>query len=99
LTLSIEKASGSKCRVIAKPVSQFMVLFVLGVGDGLNEIVKTWDASTVFRRTCKPTVRADRIHGIRINWKLFLQDDGVFPAIAKVIGVVELGARLPNYIR
>jgi len=74
------------------------MLFVVGVSDGLNEIVKSRDTPTVFRRTRKPTVGADRILRIRINWKLLLQDDGVLPAIAKVIGVDELGANLPQYI-
>jgi hypothetical protein len=46
------------------------VLFVVGVSDGLNEIVKPWDAPAVFRRTGKPTIGADRILRTRINRKL-----------------------------
>jgi hypothetical protein len=44
------------------------------------------------------TIRADRIARNRINWKLFLEDDSVLPAIAKVIGIDKLGASLPQYL-
>jgi len=63
------------------------VLFVVGVSDGLNEIIKSWNSPTVIRRTRELTIRAYRIARIRINWKLFLQDDRVLPAIAEVIGI------------
>ena len=90
---------GQRVEVIAEPVSQFLVLFVVGVSDGFNEIVKPRDASTVFRRTGKPTIGADRILRARIKGELLLQDDCMLPAISKVIGVDELGASLPQYIR
>jgi hypothetical protein len=73
------------------------VLFVVGVSEGLNEIIKSWNAPTVIRWTREFSIRADRIARNRINWKLFLQDDSVFPAIAEVIGIDKLGASLPQY--
>src|SRR5579859_5314975 len=61
---------GHRVEVIAEPVSQFFVLFVVGVSDGLNEIIKSWNAPTVIRWTRELTIRADRIARNRINRKL-----------------------------
>src|ERR1035437_3895704 len=61
-------------------------------------MVKSWDSATVYRRTRKLTIRADRILRVRVHWKPLFQDDAVLPAIAKVIGVDNLGADLPQYI-
>jgi hypothetical protein len=72
--------------------------FMGGIREGVKKVIKSWDAAAVFGRTGELAIRADRILRIRINWKLLLQDDGVLPAIAKVIGVDELGANLPQYI-
>ena len=84
---------------MAEPVFQFFVLFVVGVSEGLNEIIKSWNAPTVIRWTREFSIRADRIARNRINWKLFLQDDSVFPAIAEVIGIDKLGVGLPPWLR
>jgi hypothetical protein len=63
------------------------VLFVVGVSDGRNEIVKPRDAPAILRRTGKPAIGADRILRTRINRKLFLQNDGLLPAVTEIIGV------------
>lgn len=76
---------GLGIKIVADPVEHFFVPFVVGVVEGLYQVVEPWNASTIFRWTRELTIRADRIRGIRINWKPFLQDDAVLPAIAKII--------------
>jgi hypothetical protein len=82
---------GLGIKIIADPVAHFLMPFVVGVTDGLYQIVESGDASTIFRWTRKLTIGADRIRRIRIRWKPLLQDDPVLPAIAQIIRVESLG--------
>ena len=83
---------GLGVKIITDPVEHLLVPFVVGVTDGLYEIVESGNASTIFRWTRKLTIGADRIRRIRIRWKPLLQDDSVLPAIAHIIRVDGLGA-------
>src|ERR1700737_2133773 len=88
---------GLGVKIIADPVEDFFVPFVVGVVEGLYQIIESGNASTIFWWTRQLTIRADRIRHSRIIWKPLLQDDAVLPAIAKIVGVNSLGADPPQY--
>ena len=66
--------------------------FMVGVREGVQEVIKSGDTAAVFWRARKFSIDADWILGIGIGWKLLLQDDGVLPAIAEIISIDDLGA-------
>src|SRR5262245_56851199 len=70
---------------------------MVGIGEGLYQIIESGDTSTIFRWTCKLTIGADRIRGVRINGEPLLQDKRVLPAIAEIVRVNRLGAHPPQY--
>jgi len=54
-------------KIVADPVEHFFVPFVVGVVEGLYQVIESGNASTIFRWTRELTIRADRIRGIWIN--------------------------------
>src|SRR5271165_4539258 len=70
---------------------------MIGVREGVQEVIKSGDTAAVFWRARKLSVDAGWILGIGIGWKLLLEDDGVLPAIAEIIGVDHLGANPLEY--
>jgi hypothetical protein len=71
---------------------------VFGVRHGLDKTVVSGDASAVVRRTCEAAIDAYRVLFIRIRRELFLQDDAMFPVIAEIVRVDNLGARSPQHV-
>ena len=73
------------------------MLFVVGVSDGLNEIIKSRDAAAVVWRTCELAIDADWMARVGQEGKLLFKDDGVLPVIAEIVSVEKLGAGPPEY--
>ena len=88
---------GLGVKIVADPVEDFFAPFVVGVVEGLYQIIECGNASTIFCWTRELTIRADRIGHIRIIWKPLLKDDAVLPAIAKIVRVNSLGADPRQY--
>ena len=74
---------------VADPVKHFLVALMVGIAEGLYQVIESGDASTIFRWTCKLAIRADRIRGVRINGEPLLQDKRMLPAIAKIVFVYQ----------
>ena len=76
----------------ADPIAHFLMLFMVGIGEGGEEFIKTRDASAVVRRTRETSIDTDWAVHIREERQQLLEDDCVLPVITEVIGVDELGA-------
>jgi len=61
--------------IIADPVEHFFVPLVVGVAEGLCQIIESGNASTTFLWRRELAIRADRILGMRIHWKPLFQND------------------------
>src|ERR1051325_793069 len=82
---------------LADPVEDFLVALMVGIAEGLDQIIESWYASTVFRWTRKLTIPADGIRGVRINVEPPLQHKRVLPAIAKIVRINCLGPNPAQY--
>ena len=80
--IDLVNRKGLGIKIVADPVEDFFVPLVVWVVAGLDQVIESGNASTIFRWTRELTIRADRIRRIRINWKPLLQDDAMLPAIA-----------------
>ena len=96
-SIDVVNRKGLGVKIVADPVEDFFVPIVVGVVEGLYQIIESGNASTIFWWTRELTIRADRIRHIRIIWKPLLQDDAVLPAIAKIVRVNSLGADSLEY--
>jgi hypothetical protein len=48
-------------KIVADPVEHFFVPFVVGVVEGLYQVIESGNASTIFQWTRELTIHADRI--------------------------------------
>ena len=79
-------------KIVADPVEHLLMPFMVRVVEHLDEVIESRNASTIFRWTREPTIRANRICCVRITEKPFFQDYAVLPAVAKIVCVNNLGA-------
>src|ERR1017187_5730865 len=84
-------------KIVANPISQLLMLIVVGVTDSIQEIVKSPDAPTIFRRAGELAASAHRIRRARTSRQAFLKDNAVLPGIAKIIRVNGLCADPGKY--
>ena len=82
--LEIEVA---RIKLAAEPVDHFLVFFVLGILDSLQEFVVAPDAATVFRWTGILSMQANRILLVRVSGQGLFDDHFVHPAVAKIVFV------------
>jgi len=66
-SVDLVDGKGLGVKIITDPVEHLLVPFVVGVTDGLYEIVESGNASTIFRWTRQLTIAADRIRHVRIG--------------------------------
>jgi hypothetical protein len=95
--VDVVNRKGLKIKIAADPVEHFFAPFVVGVVEGLYQIIKPGNAPAILRWARELTIRANRIRRIRVIWKPLLQDDTMLPGIAKIVRVNGLGADPPPY--
>src|ERR1700692_556436 len=77
----------TRIKLAAEPVERFLVFFVVGILDGLQEVVVAPDAATVFRRTGILSVQANRVLLFRVSCQGLLDHYFMRPAVAKIVFV------------
>ncbi|HEY2858088.1 MAG TPA: hypothetical protein VGJ21_06710 [Terracidiphilus sp.] len=92
LPINFLNREGLGIEIAADPVAHFLMLFMVGIGEGVEEFIKPRDASTVVRRTRETSIDTDWAGHIRQERQQLLEDDGVLPVITEIVGVDELGA-------
>src|SRR5690242_19743343 len=73
------------------------MLFVCGISESVQEVVKSGDSSTIFRRAGAFAARADGISCAWVGRQALLQDDGVLPTVAHIIRIDDLGTDSAEY--
>src|SRR4051812_1222136 len=82
---------GLGIEIAADPVAHFLMLFMVGIGEGIEEFMEPRDATAVVRRTRETSIDTDWAGHIRQERQQLLEDDGVLPVITEIVGVDELG--------
>jgi len=92
LPINFLNRKGLGIEIAADPIAHFLMLFMVGVGESVEEFIKPGDASTVVRRTRETFIDTDWAGHIRQERQQLLEDDCVLPVITEIIDVDELGA-------
>jgi hypothetical protein len=95
LPINLLNREGPGIEIAADPVTHFLMLFMIGIGEGVEEFIKPRDATTVRqvdRWTGETSIDTDWGGHIRQERQQLLEDDGVLPVITEIVGVDELGA-------
>ena len=98
LPINFLNREGLGIEIAADPVVHFLMLFMVGIGEGVEEFIKPRDASTVVRRTRETSIDTDWDGHIRQERQQLLEDDCVLPVITEIVGVDELGAEPSEHI-
>ena len=80
LPIDFLNREGLGIEIAADPVAHFLMLFMVGIGEGVEEFIKPRDPSAVVRRTRETSIYADWAGHIRQERQQFLEDDCVAPS-------------------
>jgi hypothetical protein len=83
---------GLGIEIAAHPVAHFLMLFMVGISEGVEEFIKPGDATAVVGRTRETSIDTDWAGHIRQERQQLLQDDCVLPVITEIVRVDKLGA-------
>ena len=72
------------------PLDQFGMIVMFGIGDGVEEVLEPGRTAAVFGRTAPGAVDVAWVFGVGLARPDGFYGDGVMPAVAHVIGVIEL---------
>ena len=97
LPINFLNREGLRIEIAADPVAHFLMLFMVGIGEGVDELIKPKDASAVVRWTRETSIDTDWIGRTRHERQQLLEDDCVLPVITEIVGVDELGAGPSEY--
>ena len=77
----------TRIKLPTEPVEHFLMFFVLGTLESLQEFVVAPDAATVFRRTGVLSIQANCIPIVRVGGQGLFDDYFMHPAVPKIIFV------------
>lgn len=78
--------------VAPDPFQHVVVLLMVRVANGFQKAVETSDSATIFGRTVTLPIDTERVCLALLGRQDFLNQEGMFPAVAEIVGVLRFAA-------